>query len=322
MSSSTSLHAPACPVCVALDSCKAQLGVARRMFATAPSPKGPWRVLDISRYSMPVNVEHADPTLRFIPDTEPASELGGKQRESGSEHGTFYCLTGRASLSTPCSDSVGRYFMEIYRSRDLISWEPSAGMGTPSLISGMLEPNATLDRRPALPRYSSAEHGCKHGHALCSTTPPTCGCPQTWRRTRTRRTRGPTATQATWISASSMGRRGYSGPGAIRAKMVGLCWGSRRCHSLISSPRGSDPASTSQLAPQDYAVGRGMHAETEVECIQTPWSLNDTFNSFNSPSAMHPGHKHLRFPWELSRLGPPSRAMSPPPLHPLPTHCR
>ena len=107
---------------------QAQLGFARRMFATAPSPAGPWAVLDINRYSMPINVEHADPTLRFIPDTaadtKPASELGG----------WFYVMTGRASLSTPCSDSVGRYFMEIYRSRDLVSWEPSAGMGTPSLI--------------------------------------------------------------------------------------------------------------------------------------------------------------------------------------------
>ena len=200
MSSSTSLRAPACPVCVDLDSCKAQLGFARRMFATAPSPKGPWRVLDISRYSMPVNGQ-CGPLF----------------------HG------------------------DLYRSRDLISWEASAGMGTPSLISGMLEPNATLDRRPALPRYSNAEHDCKHGHAcaLGSTAPPTCGVrPQTWRRTRTQRTRGPTATQATWISASSMGRRGYSGPGAIRAKMVGLCWGSRQCHWLTSWPRGSDSAST------------------------------------------------------------------------------
>ena len=116
MSSSTSLRAPACPVCVDLDSCKAQLGFARRMFATAPSPKGPWRVLDISRYSMPVN----------------------------GQYGSLF-------------------HGDLYRSRDLISWEASAGMGTPSLISGMLEPNATLDRRPALPRYSSAEHDCKHG---------------------------------------------------------------------------------------------------------------------------------------------------------------
>ena len=96
---------------------QAQLGFARRMFATAPSPSGPWAVLDINRYSMPINVEHADPTLRFIPDTaadtKPASELGGIQRERGSEQGTFYVMTGRASLSTPCSDSVGRYFMEI-----------------------------------------------------------------------------------------------------------------------------------------------------------------------------------------------------------------
>ena len=34
----------------------------------------------------------------------------------------------------------------------------------------MLEPNATLDRRPALPRYSNAEHDCKRGHA--------CMCPR------------------------------------------------------------------------------------------------------------------------------------------------
>jgi hypothetical protein len=119
------------------------------MFATASSPKGPWTVLDIDRFSMPINVEHADPTIRFIADdAEPTREHGS---------GTFYVMTGRASLSTSCADSVGRYFMEIYRSRDLVNWEASAGMGTPSLIHGMLEPNATLDRRPAAKQYATTQ---------------------------------------------------------------------------------------------------------------------------------------------------------------------
>ena len=63
------------------------------MFATAASPRGPWTVLNIGRYSMPINVEHADPTIRFIPDgpTAPVPADGTS--------GTFYVMTGRASLS-------------------------------------------------------------------------------------------------------------------------------------------------------------------------------------------------------------------------------
>jgi hypothetical protein len=130
------------------------------MFATAPSPKGPWTVLEIDRFSMPINVEHADPTIRFIPDKGTDSGSGSDVAESGGGggSGTFYVMTGRASLPTACEDSVGRYFMEIYRSRDLLKWEPSAGMGTPTLIHGMLEPNATLDRRPAAEVYSTVQH--------------------------------------------------------------------------------------------------------------------------------------------------------------------
>ena len=136
------------------------------MFATAPSPRGPWTIMDIDRYRMPLNVEHADPTIRFIPDsnqtavaavaeTSSAKTTGGATAVGS---GWFYVMTGRASLSTACTDSAGRYFMEIYRSRDLLSWEPAAGMGTPSLIDGMLMPNATLDRQPASEAQSPAEH--------------------------------------------------------------------------------------------------------------------------------------------------------------------
>ena len=74
------------------------------MFATAPSPSGPWAVLDINRYSMPINVEHADPTLRFIPDTaadtKPASELGG----------WFYVMTGRVQPLHAVLGQCGQIF--------------------------------------------------------------------------------------------------------------------------------------------------------------------------------------------------------------------
>ena len=132
------------------------------MFATAPSPKGPWTVLDVSKYRMPLNVEHADPTIRYIQDDTTDS---GNGSSSGSSSGTYYVMTGRASLSTPCSDSVGRYFMEIYRSRDLLHWEAAAGMGSPTLIHGMLTPNAPMDRRPASVAYSPKEHAYMEQHA-------------------------------------------------------------------------------------------------------------------------------------------------------------
>jgi hypothetical protein len=142
------------------------------MFATAPSPRGPWTVLEIDRFSMPVNVEHADPTIRFIRDKQPSILLPGS--------GWFYVMSGRASLSTACADDKGRYFMEIYRSRDLLSWEPSAGMGTPTMISGMIEPNASLDRRPAVVEYSTVQRPYLEAHYKDEYMDNTTGTEDTW----------------------------------------------------------------------------------------------------------------------------------------------
>lgn len=107
------------------------------IFATAADPAGPWTVLDPETYRMPLNVEHADPTIRFVPD------------DHGDDGGWWYVITGRASLDVPCADSAPRFFTEILRSRDLRSWEPGDGMGSPTLTDGMVKPNAQADRRPA-----------------------------------------------------------------------------------------------------------------------------------------------------------------------------
>lgn len=124
------------------------------LFATAPDPAGPWSVLDTEVYRMPLNVEHADPTIRFVPDAD----------DDNSEAGWFYVITGRASLATACTDSSPRFFTEIYRSRDLQIWQASPGMGTPSAIDGMIKPNAAADKQPAgrVLSPSEAEYMEKH----------------------------------------------------------------------------------------------------------------------------------------------------------------
>ena len=117
------------------------------MFATAPDPTGPWKMLD-STHRMPAGVEHACPTIRFVADA-----LG--------ETGWFYLMTGRersiectGNSTTPSSN---KFFTEIARSRDLVNWVSAPGMGTASSRGGMMTPNASLDKRPAPIQWAPKE---------------------------------------------------------------------------------------------------------------------------------------------------------------------
>lgn len=76
-------------------------GMWNTAFGIADSPVGPWTVLDDSVFRMPLNVEHADPALRYV-----------------EADGYWYCLTARRSPA-----GQWYFFMEIYRSKDLQTWE-------------------------------------------------------------------------------------------------------------------------------------------------------------------------------------------------------
>ena len=64
-----------------------------------------WNLLDTSTYRMATGVEHGDAALRYV-------------------EGYWYTITARMQ--------PGRWFFftEIFRSRDLRTWEPGTGMGT------------------------------------------------------------------------------------------------------------------------------------------------------------------------------------------------
>lgn len=65
-------------------------------FATSPAAKGPWTVLDDSVYRMAIDVEHADPALRYV-----------------EEDGFWYCIPARKSpVSSP---NGGWYFFQEVR---------------------------------------------------------------------------------------------------------------------------------------------------------------------------------------------------------------
>lgn len=128
-------------------------GTWQTVFAVSwATPKGPWAVLESDVFGMPRNVTHADPTIRWIPD------------KGDADTGFFYLMTGRASPETPCADSSGRYYMEIYRSRTLRldSWEASSKMGvwtngSTSNHHGMILANASADKKPAPGQWAPSQ---------------------------------------------------------------------------------------------------------------------------------------------------------------------
>eukprot|EP01043_Picozoa_sp_COSAG02_P063022 COSAG02_NODE_8830_length_2429_cov_1.829614_2_plen_539_part_00 len=80
-----------------------------------------WRLMP-EEFSMPVGVEHADPTLRF----------------SG---GYWYCIPARKDPAR------WYFFQEIYRSTDLKHWESAPGMGSPTAVGQpLLQPVAARDK--------------------------------------------------------------------------------------------------------------------------------------------------------------------------------
>lgn len=123
-----------------------------------------WELLP-EEYSMPAGVEHADPTLRYV-DSD----------------GYWYCIPARKDptrwyffqVCGPSHPSAGAFLsvepgrcciigtvthgehgscvrqsapQEIYRSRDLRSWEAAPGMGSPTAVGRpLLVPNAVKDR--------------------------------------------------------------------------------------------------------------------------------------------------------------------------------
>jgi len=98
-------------------------------FATAPHPAGPWTVPDFNQYRMRLDVEHADPTLRYV-----------------EEDGFWYCLTARKT-SEPQPNAGWYFFMEIFRSRDLLVWENAPGMGSNVSIGlPLYVPNPAADK--------------------------------------------------------------------------------------------------------------------------------------------------------------------------------
>ena len=103
-------------------------------FATAPTPRGPWKVLDPLTVHMPLEVEHADPTIRYV------------DGQDGAEQGFWYVIPAR---KTPVATPNGGwyFFSEIARSRDLSVWENSKGMGlTTGVGTPLLQPNSTVDQ--------------------------------------------------------------------------------------------------------------------------------------------------------------------------------
>ena len=84
-----------------------------------------WQLMP-EEFSMPVGVEHADPTLRF-------------------SDGYWYCIPAR-------KDPAARwyFFQEIYRSTDLNSWDAAPGMGSPTAVGNpLLQPVAARDKNLA-----------------------------------------------------------------------------------------------------------------------------------------------------------------------------
>ena len=75
------------------------------------SPMGPWRLLDEDVFGMPADVEHADPTIRYV-----------------EADGYWYCIPARKD------PAKWQFFQEIYRSKDLRSWEAAPGMGSVSAV--------------------------------------------------------------------------------------------------------------------------------------------------------------------------------------------
>jgi hypothetical protein len=112
-------------------------------FATAPEPRGPWALLSSSHRMRP-DVEHACPTIRY--------SGGWFYLMTGRERGNRIKCTGNAT-----SPSSPKFFTEISRSRDLITWHNAPDMGTPTSLGGMLLPNKTLDKRPAPAEWAPKE---------------------------------------------------------------------------------------------------------------------------------------------------------------------
>eukprot|EP01046_Picozoa_sp_COSAG06_P083039 COSAG06_NODE_29983_length_547_cov_0.792411_1_plen_182_part_11 len=71
---------------------------------------------------------------------------------TGRERGSSVICTG--NKTTPSSP---KFFTEISRSKDLVTWENSPGMGTPSSLGAMIFPNASLDKRPASATWAPKE---------------------------------------------------------------------------------------------------------------------------------------------------------------------
>ena len=106
-------------------------------FATSPTAKGPWTVLDTATYSMPLDVEHADPALRYVPGTRTLDQ---------EQQGYWYSIPARKS-PTNAPNNGWYFFQEIFRSKDLVSWESSPGMGLKDAVgTPLLRPNSTLDQ--------------------------------------------------------------------------------------------------------------------------------------------------------------------------------
>lgn len=119
-------------------------------FATAPTAKGPWTVLDTGKYHMPLDVEHADPAIRYIPD-----DVG--------QQGWWYSIPARKTPATTPNNGW-YFFQEIARSRDLLDWVNSPGMGLKDAVGNpLLLPNSTLDQTiaPVLPSEGAVapQHG-------------------------------------------------------------------------------------------------------------------------------------------------------------------
>ena len=80
-----------------------------------------WQLMP-EEFSMPVGVEHADPTLRF-------------------SDGYWYCIPARKDPAR------WYFFQEIYRSTDLKEWESAPGMGSPTAVGQpLLQPVAARDK--------------------------------------------------------------------------------------------------------------------------------------------------------------------------------
>jgi hypothetical protein len=102
-------------------------GAWNTQFAVADSPRGPWTLLDDS-HSMARDVEHADPTIRWL-----------------EEDGMWYAVTARR-------DPGGSWFFftEVSRSADLTSWESPPGMGSATDVGQpLLRPNPAADQAVA-----------------------------------------------------------------------------------------------------------------------------------------------------------------------------